>query len=228
MHQISALSNIGERYAAATLFFRFTQRDKQNLLSKSLWDQVRDLNSADIIVDQYNRDNAVDPIDKMLYADIMTRLPEHSLVLTDRMTMAHSLEARSPFLDHTLVEFMASFPSNLKIRNRELKYVLRTLAEKYLPEKIVRRDKQGFMFPIAYWFQHNLHEFVRRMLMDSYFVKEGLFNRDFVLDLIEDHRANRVDNHVRLWMLLNLHFWYLLFIERLEIPEVEEQIRAYA
>ncbi|MCK4831097.1 asparagine synthase (glutamine-hydrolyzing), partial [bacterium] len=133
INQLSSLPSVGERYAEATMFFRFNQRDKQLLYSDALWDQVANLNSADIIVQQYNHANANDPIDRMLYTDFMTRLPEHSLMLTDRMTMAHGLEARSPFLDHKLVEILASFPSNLKIRDGELKYLLRRLAEAYLP-----------------------------------------------------------------------------------------------
>jgi len=225
INQLSSLPSVGERYAEATMFFRFNQRDKQLLYGDALWDQVANLNSADIIVQQYNHANANDPIDRMLYTDLMTRLPEHSLMLTDRMTMAHGLEARSPFLDHKLVEILASFPSNSKIRDGELKYLLRRLAESYLPEEITRREKQGFMFPIAYWFKSDLYNFVKRILLNSTFVKEGLFRRESVRKLIEDHRQNKVDNHVRLWMLLNLQIWHWLYIEQYDIPQVEEEMR---
>lgn len=228
VNQISALPSTGERYAEATLFFRFNEADKRALFNDGLWRQFGQLNSANVIVNQYNSPNAVDPVDRMLYADFVTRLPEHSLMLTDRMTMAHSLEARSPFLDHTLVEYMASFPSNFKIRNGELKYVLRRVASEYLPEKIVQREKQGFMFPIAYWFQNDLYEFIKGILLESRFVKEGLFRKEYISDLIESHRNNKVDNHVRLWMLLNLQLWYLLYIEQQGIEQVEEGILAYS
>jgi asparagine synthase (glutamine-hydrolysing) len=163
----------------------------------------------------------------MLYADFMTRLPEHSLMLTDRMTMAHSLEARSPFLDHELVELMASFPSNLKIQGRELKYVLRKLAVNYLPDEIVKREKQGFMFPVAYWFRNELYPFIKNFLLDSHFVKEDLFRKESVLQLVEDHRSNRVDNHVRLWMLLNLELWHRIYIEQEQVATVDEQLALY-
>jgi asparagine synthase (glutamine-hydrolysing) len=225
INQLSSLPSVGERYAEATMFFRFNQRDKQLLYSDALWHQVANLNSADVIVQQYNHANADDPIDRMLYTDFMTRLPEHSLMLTDRMTMAHSLEARSPFLDHKLVETLASFPSNMKIRNGELKYSLRRLAQAYLPKAITRREKQGFMFPIAYWFKSDLYDFVKRILLNSFFVKEGLFRRESVRKLLEDHRQNKVDNHVRLWMLLNLQIWHWLYIEQYDIPQVEEKMR---
>jgi len=225
INQLSSLPSDGERYAEATMFFRFNENDKHLLFGDSLWNQVKGLNSADIITEQYNNGNANDPIDRMLFTDLMTRLPEHSLMLTDRMTMAHSLEARSPFLDHTLVEILASFPSNMKIHNGELKYMLRKVAESYLPKEITEREKQGFMFPIAYWFKSDLYEFISDILLNSSFVREGLFNKSRVMKLIEDHRKNKVDNHVRLWMLLNLQIWSWLYIDQYEIGQIEEMIQ---
>ena len=74
----------------------------------------------------------------MLYTDFVTRLPEHSLVLTDRMTMAHGLEARSPFLDHELVEFLAKVPGNIKVQNGQPKHLMRKLAADYLPAPILQ------------------------------------------------------------------------------------------
>jgi asparagine synthase (glutamine-hydrolysing) len=227
VHQLSLLPSAGQRYAEATCFFRFNHRDKQSLYGDALWHQLGSLNSANVIVDQFDRAHADTPVDKMLYTDFMTRLPEHSLMLTDRMTMAHSLEARSPFLDHTLVEFLAAFPSEMKIRNKTLKYVLRGLSENYLPPKIVHREKQGFMFPVAYWFQNELYEFTKHFLLSSSFVQEGLFKRESVDRLIEDHRSNRIDNHVRLWMLLNLELWYQMYVEQNDRESLEEEIRSY-
>ncbi len=227
MHQLSSLSNLGERYAEATCFFRFNHQDKQSLFSDDLWEQVGHLNSVEVIVTQFDKANAADPLDRMLYADFLTRLPEHSLMLTDRMTMAHSLEARSPFLDHELVELMAAFPSNLKIRGRELKYVFRRLAKDYLPEQIVKREKQGFMFPVAYWFRHSLYSFLKQFLLDSYFVQEGIFQKERVLRLIEDHRNSRVDNHVRLWMLLNLTLWHQIYVEQNDPAAVTDRMQSY-
>jgi len=223
-HQVSMLTDIGERYAEATCFFRFSQEDKHALYSDDLWKRLRRLNSADIIVNQFNRSDAESVIDKMLYADFMTRLPEHSLMLTDRMAMAHGLETRSPYLDNDLVEFLAAFPERLKIRGRKLKYALRSIAKRYLPDKIVKRKKQGFMFPVAYWFRNELYSFLKSFLLESYFVKNGLFKRESVLRLIEEHRHNRVDNHVRLWMLLNLEIWHQLYISGQSIAAVCENL----
>lgn len=217
-------SSEGERYAEATAFFRFNHLQKQSLFTQKLWKDVGDIYSNQIIVNKYDNAKAEDPIDRMLYADFMTRLSEHTLMLTDRMNMAYSLEARSPFLDHTLVEYLAKFPSNMKIKGRNLKYVLRKYAAQLLPEEIIKRNKQGFMFPIAYWFRNELYDFIKDLLLNSHFVKEGYFDKNYVSSLIEDHRNSRVDNHVRLWMLINLEVWHQLYIEGLTVASLEEKI----
>ncbi len=221
MDQLSHFEE-GARYAEATAFFRFSHAQKKRLFADKLWRDVAGIDSNSIIVEQYNKPNAIDSIDKMLYADFMTRLAEHTLMLTDRMNMAFSLEARSPFLDHELVEYLARFPSNLKIKNRQLKYILRKFAEKKLPDDITSRQKQGFMFPVAYWFRNELYPFVREQLANSFFVQEGLFDRKYVQTLVEEHRTSKVDNHVRLWMLLNMEVWHQLYIEQKDPQTVSE------
>jgi asparagine synthase (glutamine-hydrolysing) len=227
LHKLSLLPDPGRRYAAATSFFRFDHEHKRFLYGRALWEQMGSLDSSDFLSGPYARANSNDSLDRMLYTDFVTRLPEHTLMLTDRMTMAHGLEARSPFLDHTLVEFMAGVAGDLKIRGRTLKYGLRQVAQDYLPEKIVNRPKQGFMFPVAYWFKNELHPFLGRFLLDSSFVQEGLFRQESIVKLIEDHRHNRQDNHVRLWLLLNLEIWCRLYIEGQGIESVQEVIHNY-
>jgi asparagine synthase (glutamine-hydrolysing) len=227
LHQLAQLPTAGQRYAEATCYFRFNHDDKRQLFSVNTWDMVSHLQSADVIVQQFNQAPANTVLDRMLYADFMTRLPEHSLMLTDRMTMAHSLEARSPFLDHELVAYLAAFPSYLKVHGRQLKYILRELAKDYLPPEIVQRQKQGFMFPVAYWFRHELYPFIERFLLDSYFVREGIFQRASVARLLEEHRQSRVDHHVRLWMLLNLELWRQIIIEQCDLETVRERLVSY-
>jgi asparagine synthase (glutamine-hydrolysing) len=227
LHQLAQLPTAGQRYAEATCYFRFNHDDKRHLFGDSAWQMVRHLQSADVIVQQFNQAPADTVLDRMLYTDFMTRLPEHSLMLTDRMTMAHSLEARSPFLDHELVSYLAAFPGHLKIRGRQLKYILRKLAKDYLPREIVEREKQGFMFPVAYWFRNELYPFIEHYLLDSYFVREGIFQKAEVELLLEEHRQSRVDHHVRLWMLLNLELWRQITIEQCDLETVRERLVSY-
>ncbi len=144
------------------------------------------------------------------------------------MNMAFSLEARSPFLDHELVEYLARFPSSIKIKGRQLKYILRKFAEKRLPSDITKRSKQGFMFPVAYWFRNELYPLLKDQLENSFFVREGLFDKKEVQRLIEAHRTNRVDNHVRLWMLLNMEVWHQLYIQQKDVASVGENLRRSA
>jgi asparagine synthase (glutamine-hydrolysing) len=166
-------------------------------------------------------------IDRMLYADIRTRLPEHSLVLTDRLTMAHSLEARSPFLDHVLVEFVAKCPAKYKLRGRTLKYIQRRVAERYLPERIVRRPKQGFMFPIAFWMTGELAHPIDRLFGESCLVADGYLRGSALRRLVDEHRAHRVDHHVRIWLLLNLEVWYRMYVRGEPIASIREELMGW-
>jgi asparagine synthase (glutamine-hydrolysing) len=213
VHHLSLQATAAEQYAEATCFFRFTHEEKHALYGDSLWKEIGGQNSTIAITEPFNNADANDLLDRMLYTDFVTRLPEHSLMLTDRMTMAHGLEARSPFLDHELVEFLAKIPSNIKVQNNQPKYLMRKLASDYLPDPILQREKQGFMMPVAYWFRTDLFPLVSNTLENSHFVKEGWFKKDTIHNLLEEHRNNRHDHHVRLWMLLNLELWHQLYIE---------------
>ena len=226
VHQLSLQPTPAEQYAEATCIFRFNSVDKRDLYSESLWKELGDNDSARVIADPFIHARAETILDKMLYTDFVTRLPEHSLMLTDRMTMAHGLESRSPFLDHELVELLARFPSNLKVQNGQPKHLLRKLASGYLPDSIVRREKQGFMFPIAYWFRTELFPFLRDTLSSSFFVKEGLFSSKTIQRYLHEHQQRRSDHHVRLWMLLNLEIWHQLYIEQAGQENVNQRLLA--
>jgi len=225
VHHLSLQQTAAEQYAAATCFFRFTHEEKRALYCDQLWKELGDRNSTVAITGPFNNAEADDLLDRMLYTDFVTRLPEHSLVLTDRMTMAHGLEARSPFLDHQLVEFLAKVPGNIKVQNNQPKHLMRKLAKDYLPAPILQREKQGFMLPIAYWFRTDLFPLISQTLENSHFVKEGWFKKETIQRLLAEHRTNRHDHHVRLWMLLNLELWHQLYIEGSEQGALAEQLQ---
>lgn len=225
VHHLSLQQTAAEQYAEATCFFRFTHEEKHELYGSELWKELGERNSTTAITEPFNHAEADGLLDRMLYTDFVTRLPEHSLVLTDRMTMAHGLEARSPFLDHELVEFLAKVPANIKVQNGQPKHLMRKLAAEYLPAPILNRPKQGFMLPIAYWFRTDLFPLISETLENSHFVKEGFFKRQTVRRLLNEHRSNRHDHHVRLWMLLNLELWHQLYIEGVEQEALAEQLQ---
>jgi len=204
----------GRRYAEATAFFRFGAEGKQGLYEAETARTLLGRDALESIVRGFDEAEADDDLDRMLQADVVTRLTEHSLMLTDRMTMAHSLEGRCPFLDHRLAEWVARLEPNLKMKGKNLKFVMRRASEGLLPPSILRRDKQGFMFPLGYWMKGPLVPVLRHLLAESALVEAGIFRRDAIATLLDEHLAGRADHHVRLWMLLNVEVWYRLYILR--------------
>lgn len=219
----------GRRYAEATAFFRFGAEGKEGLFTPAAVRRLAGRDATDCIVAAFESAEAADDLDRMLYADVQTRLPEHSLMLTDRMTMSQGLEGRSPFLDHHLAEFVATLPSNMKIRGSRTKYILRRLAAPHLPESILRRPKQGFMFPLGYWMRGPLVPVLRHLLADSVLVRDGIFRSSAIATMLEEHLSNRADHHVRLWMILNVEMWYRMVLlgERVNVlgDRLREQVR---
>src|SRR5918994_326962 len=150
---------------------------------------------------------------QMGFTDIATKLPEHTLMLTDRLSMAHGLETRSPLLDHKLAEFCATMPPRLHARGRVTKYALRKAASGLLPNEIIRRPKQGFMFPVAYWLTDQRLPEIRGRLIRGPAVRNGWVRAEAVDRLCAEHAAHRADHHVRIWMLLNLDAWSRIYLE---------------
>jgi asparagine synthase (glutamine-hydrolysing) len=211
MHELSFHEG-GRRYAQATAFFRFGQEGKGGLYTPEMAVRLAGLDPMESVVRGFDEAPAGEDLDRMLAADLATRFPEHSLMLTDRMTMAQSLEARPPLLDHRLAELVATLPVDLKLHGRTLKYLLRKVSGSYLPKAIIDRPKQGFMFPLGYWMKGPLLPVVRHLLAESRLIEEGIFQRATVDRLVQEHLADRADHHVRLWMILNVEVWYRLFV----------------
>jgi asparagine synthase (glutamine-hydrolysing) len=134
-------------------------------------------------------------------------------MITDRMTMAHGLEARSPFMDHRLAEFAAHLPSSLKIRGRNLRYIQRQLAARYLPPEILSRSKQGFSSALPYILRDEYRTMYQHFLRDAELVKAGIFERCAIERLLQEHLAGRIDHGNRLWLLINSEVWYRMMIQ---------------
>ena len=156
----------------------------------------------------------LDGVDAMLAADVAWYLPTDLLVKMDIATMANSLEARSPFLDRDLAEFVATLPSHLKLRGRESKYILKRALVDLVPADNMYRRKQGFAVPIATWFRGELRDYVRDQLLGPRFSARGLFKPDVVQRLIAHHQDGRADYAHHLWVLLMLELWFREYIDR--------------
>jgi asparagine synthase (glutamine-hydrolysing) len=204
--------NGGLLYARMSSFFRFGPDEKRWVYGPTLRDLLATSDAEAAIAEPFKQASADAPLHRMLYADMVTRLPEHTLLLTDRLSMAHGLEMRAPLLDHELAEFCAAMPAHLKIRHGTTKFAMRQAARDWLPLKIVRRQKQGFMFPVAYWLHAETIATIRTSLLQGPLVTEGWITPAAVERLLSEHAQHRADHHVRIWMLLNLDAWHRLYV----------------
>jgi asparagine synthase (glutamine-hydrolysing) len=213
-----------ERYANSAAYLRFPQEAKRFLFTDAAWTQAGTVVSEQLLRRYFEDGCAEQTLDRMLHADCMTRLSENQLPITDRMSMAHSLELRSPFVDRRIAEFAMRIPAAMKLKHRRLKFVTRKLAERYLPRALVRRPKKGFGFPLALWLRGPLRPMMQRTIDDSRLVQAGLFRREAMQRMQDEHAAGRVDHNYRLWMIFNLEVFWRHFMDREPVGRVEEWV----
>jgi asparagine synthase (glutamine-hydrolysing) len=143
-----------------------------------------------------------DPLSMIQYLDMKTYLPGDILTKVDRASMAHALEVRVPLLDHKLVEWISGLPPDMKLRGGEGKYVFKKSLEPYLSEEILYRKKMGFAVPLASWFRGPLAQRVRDSLLGPVLAETGIFNQQFLHELVEQHQSGRRDYSSSIWALL--------------------------
>jgi asparagine synthase (glutamine-hydrolysing) len=212
LHAMS-FEDAGLRYQKSMSYLRFTREALEDLLTES-FRRGADLDGiSEKITRHFDAAVVEDTVDRMLYTDVMTRIPDHLLTIVDRMTMMFGLEDRSPLLDRHVAEFAAATPARCKVRGRRLKAILKDAARPLLPASFFRRRKQGFSFPIAAWFRGPLGGLFETLLERSRVVESGMFNGDYLRRLLSEHRSGRLDHNYRLWAVLNVELWYRLNIE---------------
>ncbi len=148
-----------------------------------------------------------DPLNRALYADLKLYLPGDLLTLTDRISMAHSLEVRVPFLDHELLEFAARIPPSYKLHGMERKYILKRAVADLLPKSFFSRRKMGFSPPLTVWFRNELRSFVEETLTESAIREAGIFRYATVRGLLDDHFARRANFDNQIWSLITFMLW---------------------
>lgn len=156
----------------------------------------------------FDRAQAEGFLDRTLFADLSMYLPGDLLVKTDRMTMAHALEGRSPFLDHELVRWAARLPESHKCRGRRLKVLLKRAFADKLPDEILRRGKQGFGIPLGAWFRGPLSGWAQDVIQAPDSMLQTLFRGGELNCLLDEHRSGRTDHGKRLWTLICLDLWF--------------------
>ena len=198
----------------------FTQEEKSNLLNPVFRDKMKKYNTYSFLTNFTKRfDGNSDPLNKLLYVDFKHRLAELLLMRVDKMTMATSVEARVPFLDHKLIEFVMSVPNNIKIKNNNPKYLVKKFMKNQLSEDVLMRKKQGFGTPLSGWLKGELGDKLENILFNSSIREKNYFNYGFIKDLIAIHKKGKRDYSLQLWTLLNLSLWYDFWIKREDIKK---------
>jgi asparagine synthase (glutamine-hydrolysing) len=154
-----------------------------------------------------------DERDRFIYADLCAYLPEDVLFKVDRMSMANSLEVRVPLLDHFFLEWALQLPIGMRFRKGHGKYLLRKLAERYLPPVILKPRKQGFTVPMGHWLRGELLDPVTRLFNSKSFRQRGIVRPQNALELLNMHRSNRYDLGHRIWSLVILEVWARVWLD---------------
>jgi asparagine synthase (glutamine-hydrolysing) len=191
----------------------FDEDARRNLYSDDFGHETSQYRTASIIEPWFAKANGAGIVDASLLTDTMTYLPNDLLVKMDIASMAVSLEARSPFLDHHVMEYAASLPEKLKLRGLTTKYLLKRVLKTLVPEENLTRSKMGFGVPIGYWFRGAMQPFLRETLLSDKALSRGLFKPEAVRSFVDRHVEAKADHSQRLWSLLMLELWFQRFID---------------
>jgi len=191
---------------------------KPRVLSKQMRERFKGRSSLEAVSPYLDHIEAVRPhsdfLSRMTYLELKLRLPELLLMRVDKITMATSVEARVPFLDHHLVEYALGLPRALKVEGTSGKHILKRALEEVLPKDLLYSRKRGFGAPIRDWFRNGLGELFDSHLLNGPMRRRDFFDDNFVARLVAEHRSGTHDWSFHLWSLLNLSLWYERWIER--------------
>lgn len=191
----------------------FTANEKASLYTPELAAQLAGHSAGSALEDVLAAEPDLDPVDAVLRADTHLYLPGDLLAKVDVASMASSLEARSPFLDHRLVQFCAQLPVDYKLRGRTSKWLLRRLMEKRLPPAILHRPKMGFGVPVGTWLRGELRPLLLDTVLSDRARERGLFRPEAVDRLVQEHVSGEADRTSRLWALLMLELWFRAYVD---------------
>jgi asparagine synthase (glutamine-hydrolysing) len=172
-----------------------------------------EFHSRKILDDWFEKANGIGVLDASLMTDQQTYLPNDLLVKVDIASMAVSLEARSPFLDHKLIEFAARLPEHIKVKGLDTKTLLKKIAAKLVPPEVVYRRKMGFGVPVGHWLRNEMKGFLYETLLSEKSLNRGIFKPEVVKNLIERHVSGKEDLNFPIWTLLMLELWFQRFID---------------
>jgi len=182
------------------------------LYSDALRDRLAEVDSYELLDRAFAESRARSEAGRLMDVDVQTYLPGDLLPKVDIATMACSLEARSPFLDHHVMEWAAGLPGRLKVRSQTTKFLLKRAMEPWLPSELITRRKQGFGVPIAAWLRTDLRDLSWDVLTDSTARSRGLFRPETVSGLLTAHERG-TDHSRQLWALIQFELWHRKFVD---------------
>ena len=200
----------GEVDRRASLYL-WTDADKKELFTDKMLALSGGVQTRDLIAKRYAEAETRDPLNRALYCDFLTLLPDQVLAFVDRLSMAHSVEVRPPFLDHRLIEFAATLPGELKIRNGREKHILKEAVRGLIPQAVIERRKEGFVLPIDHWLLHNLRDKVEETLAPARLAVHGLLRPERVREVLDAHYARTANHGPRIWNLMMFQLWWEKF-----------------
>jgi len=193
----------------------FTTNAERNELFSNKFNEISYfLRDFDCVDKYYSMNNASDELSKEQFIDVKMYLPDDILVKVDRMSMANSLEARVPFLDHNLAEFSATIPQHLKLHGITTKYILKRAMSDLLPKEIIHRQKQGFSIPMKNWLRDELLNMMLDLLSKERIEEKGYFNYEYVNKIVQQHLDGKRNNAHQLWMLMTFELWHENYIDQ--------------
>jgi asparagine synthase (glutamine-hydrolysing) len=205
----------------------FTRLNKPSLYTEDFRRKLGTTEAAARFREYTARSRAEDALDPLLYLDSKTYLPGDILTKVDRMSMAVSLEARAPLLDHKLIEFVCTrIPASMKMKGLETKHIFKRAVEGLVPAEILNRPKQGFGVPIEQWINEQLRERVRGTLTEARTRQRGLIEPRYVNLLLDEHERGRRDHATALWALFMLELWQRTFTDSTGNHPLPEQLSA--
>ncbi len=214
---VEFMSLIGKQPESYLSFISVMSRKDQNklLLDKELVTKnIEQLTK--MVSDRGVRQSTL--LGKMTAYDFKQWLPNYILFLNDKMTMANSIEGRVPLLDHDIVEFSATVPNNLKIKNGQNKYLLRKAAKEILPERVFNVKKQPFFMPVDNWFNAELKDVMLQMFSEENVRKRGYFKYEYINNLIKNYNKSKLVCGKQLITLMNLELWFRIFMDSDKVP----------
>ena len=167
----------------------------------------------------YDQADTNSPRDGIAYVDFQTQLPEEFLMMTDRFSMAHSLEARVPFLDHEFIEMVFRIPATVRTRPQDLKYLLKVAVGDLLPKELLGAPKRGFVIPIKPWLRGPLRPLAERLLAPERLRQQGIFRPEFYSRYVTPHLEGRADFTWQVWAALMFQLWHVIFVEQQSVEK---------